>query len=80
MLPDAILAAWRTWLIWCQINQTRSVLLMEQYSEPTDERKNARIAPPTVKYLMVSAEGPVDEGFRRRTPEKIRERQKLRQA
>jgi hypothetical protein len=28
MLSDAILAAWRTWLIWHQINQTRSVLLM----------------------------------------------------
>ncbi|KAJ6492683.1 hypothetical protein DFH09DRAFT_1377016 [Mycena vulgaris] len=28
MLPDVILAAWRTWLIWCQISQMRSVLLM----------------------------------------------------
>jgi hypothetical protein len=28
MLPDAILAAWRAWSIWCQINQTRFVLLM----------------------------------------------------
>jgi hypothetical protein len=28
MLPDAILATWRVWLVWCQINQTRSVLLM----------------------------------------------------
>jgi hypothetical protein len=28
MPPDAILAAWRAWLVWCQISQTRSVLLM----------------------------------------------------
>jgi hypothetical protein len=28
MRPDAILAAWRAWLIWCQINQTHSILLM----------------------------------------------------
>jgi hypothetical protein len=29
MLPDAILAAWRAWLVWCQISQTHSVLLMK---------------------------------------------------
>jgi hypothetical protein len=33
MLPDAILAAWRAWLIWCQINQTHFVLLMGEVSD-----------------------------------------------
>jgi hypothetical protein len=35
MLPDAILAAWRAWLVWCQISQTHSVLLMESPSGNT---------------------------------------------
>jgi hypothetical protein len=28
MLPDAILASWRAWLIWCQISQMCFVLQM----------------------------------------------------
>jgi hypothetical protein len=28
MRAGLILAVWRAWLVWCQINQTRSVLLM----------------------------------------------------
>jgi hypothetical protein len=42
MLPDAILAAWRAWLVWCQISQTCFVLLMLETIDEYDSALEVR--------------------------------------